>query len=386
MNQGCSVGDRGVLDDLLTSDPLDESGLAAFLYKDSRAKGIVRHLIFKKNSGFNDFDEAFQQSIFAFFEESKKHNKRLLDRMDGSAEGFYRLWWGVCQNVILDMMREARREDRFESDEHEDAVIQAASIHGIRYNGSFEEKVESQLVFQRFNFLLSSEPSLKAQSIIDKVMNAKKSDKQRGRPSKKNENTESLLPFASEAFSEASRNHAAPSQNADATKSILPFADGHISGQSEVGALDAYGGKKSKTDPGANKDVEEQAARLSTIRKLLGLSIAKYADEIGIPEYRLISYLYTRVQKIPDDVVSRAESLFSVGKNTALSTASIADMTMTRILQIWRSQIGGTNEDVEKRLGLSSSTIPRWEQGVTRPSIRRIKDYCRIIDKSISKK
>lgn len=331
--------------DCLLSDPfIDDNRLAAFLYSDQRARGIVKRLLARKGVLFAEFDEILQRAVMAFFEKSKKDDTRILNRLseDGKkidVEGFYRVWWRVIEIVILDYQREYFRHDHFNDDDHEESVIQQASIAEACNSVAFEDKIGTQMMFDKFNSIFERAATDRIKNIVTKVIEAPVSQKPKGRPpgsSKKHPKNESL-----------------------------PFVSGVVF-------------KPVAFDP--DSDSARKSARLAAIRKSLGISIAEYALKLGISEFRLSSYIYGKVKMIPLEVIQNAETLFEAEKGVVVAIVAIDAMEMPEILSAWRKSIRGSNDELIQLFNISSSTMVRWESGLTRPSIRKIRSYNQLVD------
>lgn len=329
----CIVTKTG-LNSLLSDVSLNENKLATFIYEDLRTKKIIKKLLINKNHNFDDFDEVFQRSVFVFFEESKKGKGRLLNRIGGDAEGFYRLWWRVGEIVTLDLMREMHRHEQFDDDDHEDAAIQKASLLECCNSQRFEDKIESQMVFDRFNNIFDSKSSDKIKRVVTKAMKPKIT-KTLGRP----KGIKRAIPIVSGIF-----------------KHLPPVGD-------------------------IKQNTIIQAARLSAIRKLLGISIPAFAEKLGpIPKDRLVSYLYARVMKIPPNIIAQSEQLLKSDHNLVASKAAVDNLDINDLLAEWREAVGLQNESLAELIGVSFSTISRWESSETRPSAARIKEFNKVVE------
>lgn len=332
---------KGDLDELLSKPQIDVDRLATFLYLDQRAKGIAKLLLTKKGVSFDDFDEIFQRAIFVFFDESKKDGLKILDRSDEEmdAEGFYRVWWRVVEIVIYDYRREYFRHEHFNDDEHEDAAIRQASLVAACNSVGFEDKIGTQMVFDKFNSIFENTANDKIKGIVNKIMKAPVSGKKRGRPPKSGKSDGDSMP--------------------------MPLVSGVVF---KPAVFDAH------------SDAAQKSGRIAAIRKLLGISIREYAVKLGIPEFRLASYIYGRVRVIPIDVLRNAERLLESEKTVAAATVAIEAMDMSEILNVWRLEIQGSNEDIASILGVSSSTMARWNENRSKPIIRKIREYNQMVD------
>lgn len=323
---------------LLSSQRVDLNRLAEFLHSAQRAKGIVKLLLTRKSVPFDDLDEIRQRAILAFLDESKKDGSTILGRsvepMD--VDGFYRVWWRVVEIVIHEYRREYYRHEHFSDDEHEDAAIQEASLVEACNSVAFEDKIGTQMVFEKFNSIFESTENNKIKEIVNRTTKTPVSCKPKGRP-----------------------------RGSTKEKESMPLVSGIVF-KPEVFDCDADSAKKS--------------VRLAAIRKLLGVSISDYAVKIGIPEFRLVSYIYGRVKVIPVDVLQSAERLLNSEKKVVAATIAVDLMSMPEILKVWRSTINGTNEEIVQLFGISNSTMDRWEDGQTRPSIKKIREYNNLID------
>lgn len=317
---------------LLSSKTINEDGLARFLYSSQRAKGIVKLLLSRKGVSFNDFDEIFQCAVFAFFEKSKKDGTKILGRSgdDIGVEGFYRVWWRVTEIVIYDYKREGSRHEHFDDDDHEEVAIQRASMAEACNTVAFEDKIGTQMVFDKFNSIFESAATDKIKRIITKVTEAPVSTKPKGRP----------------------------------LKTSLPLVSGVVFKPSAFNS---------------DSDSAQKSARLAAIRKALGISILEFSKKLEISDFRLASYIYNKVKNIPKDVLDHAESIFDAEKGVAAATIAIDAMDILEILAIWRLAINGTNNELISLLGISPSTMVRWETQQTRPPIREIRKYNQIV-------
>lgn len=323
--------------DLLLKEPKPNiERIASLIYSDQRAKAIIKSHLSKKCVTFDDFDEVFQRTMFVFLKERKKNNGRIIDCIDGGAEGFYRLWWDVSENVVLDLLRESRRHEHFNDDDHEDLLIQKASLINDNNSVRFDEKIDTKLVFERFNDIFNKTSSSKIKSIVNDAMNTN-TGKPRGRPKGSNKKLHS---------------------------NMLPFMSGVVISAPEENVHDL---------------MQLRSERLVLIRKTLGLSIAEYAEKLHLPEARLSSYIYGRVKKIPSDVIAAAEDIFQREQNVASMKATLDNMKMRDIIESWKACIHGTNDDLLILLNISPFTLARWQEEITRPPIRMLRRYNEIV-------
>ena len=150
-------------------------------------------------------------------------------------------------------------------------------------------------------------------------------------------------------------------------------------------AVTAPTGKASKTPSktGAKKtdlpagDVGS-AELLTKIREKLQLKNADFAQRLGIGLPTLSSYLYGRVQKVPDKVMNAAKALLGNGPSeTDRAVAIFVGMTMPEVVARWERKLKLVgNADADKLiafvLDVNPTTVYRWRDGQSELSVPEI--------------
>lgn len=127
------------------------------------------------------------------------------------------------------------------------------------------------------------------------------------------------------------------------------------------------------------------ADELSAIRTKLGIKNVEFAKKLGIGLPTLSSYLYRRVQKVPQNVMDAARALVSDGPTDHDRAVSLfSDKQMSEIVARWErimDMVGA--EDADKRIAavlkVDQITVWRWRNNETRPSIAEIGTFDREI-------
>jgi hypothetical protein len=127
------------------------------------------------------------------------------------------------------------------------------------------------------------------------------------------------------------------------------------------------------------------ADELAAIRTKLGIKNMEFAERLGIGLPTLSSYLYRRVQKVPDKVMDVARALVNDGPTDHDHAVSLfANKQMSEIVARWErimDMVGA--EDADKRIAsilkVDQITVWRWRNNETRPSIAEIGTFDREI-------
>ena len=127
------------------------------------------------------------------------------------------------------------------------------------------------------------------------------------------------------------------------------------------------------------------ADELASIRAKLGIKNSEFARKLGIGLPTLSSYLYRRVQRVPENIMSLARGLVSDGPTDHdRSVAMFADKPMSEIVARWErimDIVGDPTADklIGGVLDVDQITVWRWRNNKTQPSIEEIAAFDRTI-------
>ena len=120
------------------------------------------------------------------------------------------------------------------------------------------------------------------------------------------------------------------------------------------------------------------AGELASIRSKLGITNPEFAIKLGIGLPTLSSYLYRRVQRVPENIMSLARGLVSDGPTDHdRSVSMFADKQMSEIVARWErimDIVGDPNADklIGAVLDVDQITVWRWRNNKTQPSVQEI--------------
>lgn len=141
--------------------------------------------------------------------------------------------------------------------------------------------------------------------------------------------------------------------------------------------------------PAVKRSLSPEHQELVNIRLKIGLSQAQFAEELGIGVPRLSSYEYGRAGSIPEWVMTAARELVA---NNGEAQESIRkkyqELEMPVILATWAKALGVPYEDngqLAALLGTSVSTLTRWKNKLTRPSLHSLAFHEHMVDQAKKK-
>ncbi len=136
--------------------------------------------------------------------------------------------------------------------------------------------------------------------------------------------------------------------------------------------------------PAVQRILSPAHQELVGIRLKLDLSQAQLAEELGIGVPRLSSYEYGRAGSIPEWVMTAARELAA---NNGEAQESIRKkyegLEMPAILASWAKTLDVPYEDnsqLAALLGTSVSTLTRWKNKLTRPSLHSLVFHEHMVD------
>jgi len=143
----------------------------------------------------------------------------------------------------------------------------------------------------------------------------------------------------------------------------------------------------------------EGAEELKAIKEMLGCTNSEYAEQLSIGLPTLSSYIYGRVQTVPEDVIQRARQLINDLNPTTLvrrkwlSTASMVDVyrDWAKSLHIHLLDPSEQDSRLSKLLGTNITTVWRWRQPQTttsraKPKLSDLIAYDALIDAQTKRK
>lgn len=141
--------------------------------------------------------------------------------------------------------------------------------------------------------------------------------------------------------------------------------------------------------PAAKRTLSPEHQELVDIRLKLGLSQAQFAEELGIGVPRLSSYEYGRAGSVPEWVMTSARELAANNGEAQESTRKKYEgLEMPVILANWAKALGVPYEDngqLAALLGTSVSTLTRWKNKLTRPSLHSLAFHEHMVDQARQK-
>ncbi|MBK6616206.1 hypothetical protein [Ottowia sp.] len=139
--------------------------------------------------------------------------------------------------------------------------------------------------------------------------------------------------------------------------------------------------KRAKAAPSDGNAAEE----LSAIRVKLGIRNTDFAQQLGIGLPTLSSYLYRRVQKVPENIMAAARALIAEGPTGHDRAVDMfAKKPMSEIVARWERIMDITGQEdadlqISKAIKVDQITVWRWRQNETRPTIAEIAAFDRLI-------
>lgn len=128
--------------------------------------------------------------------------------------------------------------------------------------------------------------------------------------------------------------------------------------------------------PQAQRVLSPEHQELVSIRKMLGMSQARFAEELGIGVPRLASYEYGRAESIPEWVMQAARDLRANSGSTQESARKrYEQLEMPQIIEEWARSLNVPYEDNSRLAALLGTTVPtltRWKNRKTRPSLQSL--------------
>lgn len=317
---------------------LDKERLACLFYSDERAAQIVRTNLLRSGLPLTkDFEnEIRQRSVVVVFE-------KLLDKIT-KPTGFYSLWYATVQRVTLEHRNELHRHEHFETPEEETIEENRYVLELDDENARPENAVHSQLFGNRFSQALSE--SQRLTEIVGMYVNV-----------------------------------------AEKKKAVLPIHDTMPLVETEVGTSTL----SIQHNERKQKPLSPNQQELAKIRETLGQTLREFADELGIQQERLASYLYGKTKDVPDFVISKARELLLERKDASGKLKGrFANRSMKEILDGWRDLLknaGAPCDDARLAafFGVTEETISnRWNENKTRPEDRRLVEYDNLVNRTVS--
>jgi transcriptional regulator with XRE-family HTH domain len=141
--------------------------------------------------------------------------------------------------------------------------------------------------------------------------------------------------------------------------------------------------------PAVKRSLSPEHQELVNMRLKLGLSQAQFAEELGIGVPRLSSYEYGRAGSIPEWVMTAARELATnSGEAQESNRKKYEGLEMPAILAGWAKALGVPYEDngqLAALLGTSVSTLTRWKNKLTRPSLHSLAFHEHMVDQAKQK-
>lgn len=143
-----------------------------------------------------------------------------------------------------------------------------------------------------------------------------------------------------------------------------------------------------------NALTSEYAKELNEIKGVLGITNQDFADSLGIGLPTLASYLYARVQTVPDKVMATARDMLKAADPELIKTRQWLDSNpMPTILDAWCTKIGVPTADAAKQdqalaeiFGCNVITVWRWRNQDAKPKVAVLMTYDAMIAQRASKK
>ncbi len=137
----------------------------------------------------------------------------------------------------------------------------------------------------------------------------------------------------------------------------------------------------------AEKVISADCRRLREIRLALCMTQVSFSEQLGISTATLLSYEYGRTLTIKEDIMKKAEELFSEQKVVVLRNKEKFSRPMPEIIESWCQMLGATGEDrievLIDVLNVDKSTVYRWQKQEMRPNIGMLKIYERNVKNAI---
>lgn len=132
-----------------------------------------------------------------------------------------------------------------------------------------------------------------------------------------------------------------------------------------------------------NALTSEFSKELNDIKTKLGITNQDFADGLGIGLPTLASYLYARVQTVPDKVMAAARDMIKSSDPHAIKTRQWLDSTpMSSILDAWATSLGIETLDKPKQdqvlaelFGCNVITVWRWRNKEAKPNVAVLIGY-----------
>lgn len=129
------------------------------------------------------------------------------------------------------------------------------------------------------------------------------------------------------------------------------------------------------------------AKELNDIKTKLGITNQDFADGLGIGLPTLASYLYARVQSVPDRVMSAARDMLKSSDPQSIKTRGWLDTTpMSDILDAWGTALGIDHLDKPKQdqlladiFGCNVITVWRWRNKNAKPNMTVLTSYEQVV-------
>lgn len=128
--------------------------------------------------------------------------------------------------------------------------------------------------------------------------------------------------------------------------------------------------------------------RIKEIRLALDMTQNEFSSAIGLIPATLVSYEQGQTQKVPADVMARAEEMMASHGEVMSWRERFDKRSMLEILNGWAEELGADPNDLATMAALTgtvTSTISRWRSGETRPSLREIVAYDKNIKLNVAR-
>lgn len=116
---------------------------------------------------------------------------------------------------------------------------------------------------------------------------------------------------------------------------------------------------------------------LRSIRLSLGCSQEKMKEALGIGGARYASYEYGRTSSVPDKIMNDARALLALHNEKNGELQKRFDMPMSQLLERWMKMVGVkcNYKKIATICNVSPSTVNRWAENSTHPSLSMLNEY-----------
>lgn len=125
--------------------------------------------------------------------------------------------------------------------------------------------------------------------------------------------------------------------------------------------------KSTRKSPPRKKHMTPNA-RLVTLREAVGLTRPDMAAALGLPLGRYAAFESGKIRSVPDEVYEQAEALVKNASQRVKLGEELADLPMSRIIELWCSMLGQDDPMVvADLLDVSPRTMRRWASDLYKP-------------------